>query len=120
MLRLSAVALVASLGLLLLGTTGLSPVEPTAADRVATRPPPDTVQASVEAGAPLIFSLPTEVGDAPVTKYAMLDGPSLSGVAGRSFTWIPHGTAAGSYDIMLRATHAEAAADTLVVRVTIQ
>jgi hypothetical protein len=120
MLRHSAVGLVAGLGLLLLGTTGLSPVEPTEEARVATALPPDTVQSSVDAGTPLIRSLPAEVHDAPVTQYTILNGPALCGVAGRSFTWITRDTDPGAYDIALRAAHPDAAPDTLIVRVTIQ
>jgi hypothetical protein len=120
MLRHSVIGLVALLGLFLLGTTGLSPVEPAETARVAPVVPPDTLRSSVEAGTPLILSLPSTVRDTPVTAYAVLKGPALCGVAGRSFTWITRGTDPGTYDIMLRAAHANANADTLVVQVTIQ
>ena len=81
---------------------------------------PDTLRATVAPGRPLIRSLPAEVGGAPVTGYAVLRGPALCGVAGQSFTWIPRGTAPGTYDVRLRATHPDAAPDTLVLRVDVQ
>lgn len=82
--------------------------------------PPDTVQAAVTAGAPLVHPLPTRLQDAPVARYTVLKGPSLSGAAGYSFTWITRDTAPGTYAIPLRAAHPDAAADTLIVRVTVQ
>lgn len=82
--------------------------------------PPDTVRTSVSAGAPLIQSLPAEVNGSPVARYAVLRGPSLCGVAGRSLTWITRGTAPGTYDLRLRATRAGARPDTLVIRVEVQ
>jgi hypothetical protein len=84
------------------------------------RPPPDTLQSTVAAGQPLIRTLPAALDGTPVSRYAVLRGPALCGVAGRSFTWITSGTAPGTYDIRLRAEHSDAAADTVVVRVTVE
>jgi len=100
----------------------ISSVEPANSSWVAApaSPAPDTVQSSVAAGTPLIRSLPAEVNGTPVTRYTLLRGPALSGVAGRSLTWITRGVAPGTYDVRLRATHRGAAPDTLVVRVEIQ
>jgi hypothetical protein len=110
-----------------LGTLGLSSpaptsteVEPAAASRVAQPPaPPDTLQAEATTGPPLILSLPAELGEAPVSRYTLLRGPALSGVAGRSFTWIPTDAAPGTYTAHLQARRPDAAPDTLVVEVTL-
>jgi hypothetical protein len=82
--------------------------------------PPDTVTSTVAAGAPLVRSLPTSLDDAPVARYTVLEGPALSGAAGYSFTWITRDTAPGSYAILLRADHPDAAPDTLIVQVTVE
>ena len=95
-------------------------VEPANAPRVAASFPPDTVRSTVPAGTPLIRLLPAEVDGAPVARYTLLRGPALSGVAGRSLTWIPRGVSPGTYDVRLRAAHPDAAPDTLVVRVEVQ
>ncbi len=108
------------LALSLVGLMGLSPLEPSAEARVATAYPPDTLRSSVNAGTPLVLSLPAELGNAPVTRYSVLKGPALSGLAGHSFTWITRSTDPGTYDVLLRATYPDAAPDTLVVQVTIQ
>lgn len=111
-------------GLLLLLSTvaaaGPSAFEPATAPRVAAATPPDTLQASVATGTPLVRSLPPSLNGAPVTRYSILKSPALSGTAGYSFTWITRGTAPGTYTIPLRATHANAAPDTLVVQVKVQ
>jgi len=110
--------------LLLLGAASGLPsfVEPANSARVAASPspPPDTLRSSVTAGTPLIRSLPAALNGAPVARYTLLRGPALSGVAGRSFTWITRGAAPGTYDVRLRAVHPDAAPDTLVVRVDVQ
>jgi hypothetical protein len=97
-------------------------VEPVTAPRVAAAGalPPDTLRTTVAAGAPLIQPLPDALNGASVARYALLRGPSLSGVAGRSLTWITRETAPGTYDLRLRADRADAAPDTLVVRVEVQ
>jgi hypothetical protein len=132
-------ALVSSLLLLSL-TSAPREIEPTASPRVAPAPFPthgnrifaataapavlqrqnvgaDTIQADAAAGTPLVLSLPSEIGEAPVARYTVLQGPSLCGVAGRSFTWITEGTDPGTHDIRLRAHHPDAQPDTLVVRI---
>jgi hypothetical protein len=97
-------------------------VEPVTAPRVAAPavPASDTLRASVAAGSPLVRSLPAEVGGTSVTGYAVLRGPALCGVAGRSFSWITRGTPPGTYDVRLRATHLNAAPDTLVLRIDVR
>lgn len=94
---------------------------PDAAPRVApigTDPSlPDTLRAATTTGTPLIRSLPAELNDRSVSRYVVVEGPSLSGVAGRSFTWIPEGAAPGTYDVHLRAQHPDAQPDTLVLRI---
>lgn len=109
--------------LLLLGlkqtTPRLSISNPSAAPRVAEAEPallpPDTLRASTTAGTPLIRSLPAQLNNTPVSRYMILEGPALSGVAGRSFTWIPKSTDPGTYDVRLQAQHPDAPADTLVL-----
>lgn len=111
-------------GLLLLlstmATAGPSALEPAIPPRVAVATPPDTLRASVAAGTPLVRALPPSLNGTPVGRYSILTGPALSGTAGYSFTWITRGTAPGTYTIPLRATHADAPPDTLVVRVELQ
>ena len=118
--RLGAL-LVAAFVLLAAGPAFVS-VEPVTAPRVAAPavPASDTLRASVAAGSPLVRSLPAEVGGTSVTGYAVLRGPALCGVAGRSFSWITRGTAPGTYDVRLRATHPNAAPDTLVLRIDVR
>lgn len=108
--------------LLLLGTTSPTPteVEPVPTPGVASDPArssPDTLRADAAADTPLILSLPAELSGAPVTRYTLLQGPSLSGVAGRSFTWIPKGAAPGTHDVRLHAHRPNAQPDTLVVQI---
>ncbi|WP_263786118.1 hypothetical protein [Salinibacter grassmerensis] len=79
--------------------------------------PPDTVRASADAGTPLILTLPESLSGRSVTHYALLRGPALSGVAGRSFTWIPKGAAPGVHRALLRAESEDAPPDTLVVQI---
>lgn len=115
--RLAAALLTGSLLLGLGGNASVSGIEPAIGARVAQN---DTVRASMTAEEPLILTLPSVVGDHEVDEYRMLHGPSLSGVAGRSFTWIPQNVAPGTYDIRLSARHADTASDTLVVRIDVQ
>ncbi len=96
-----------------------SSFEPPTAPRVAA-PPPDTLQSSAPTGTPLIRSLPADLDGTPVTRYTVLRGPALCGVAGRSFTCILEDTEPGTYDISLHAHHPDASPDTLVVRVSVQ
>jgi hypothetical protein len=49
----------------------------------------------------------------------VLQGPALSGVAGRSFTWVPQDTAPGTYTALLHAQHPDAEPDTLVVQINL-
>lgn len=99
-----------------------SDVEPTASSRVAAPsfvPPPDTLRTDAPTGTPVVLSLPAELRNAPISRYTLLQGPALCGVAGRSFTWIPKNTDAGTYDIRLQAHRPDAQPDTLVVRITL-
>lgn len=107
--------------LLLLGTAdeARSSFQPPTTPRVAATSP-DTLQASATAGTPLIRSLPADLNGTPVTRYTILRGPALCGVAGRSFTCILEGAEPGTYDISLHAHHSDASPDTLVVRVNVQ
>lgn len=114
--------------LLLLGLTQMVPrlsaSKPSAGPRVAAAEPvplpPDTLRLSTTAGTPLIRSLPAQLNEAPVSRYGILAGPTLSGVAGRSFTWIPTDAEPGTYDVRLQAQHPDAPADTLVLQITLE
>ena len=120
-----------AVGAVLLAVLGLGPtfsppvsanVEPTAAAWVAPALGshlPDTLRTNATTDAPLILSLPAELGGAPVSRYTVLRGPALCGVAGRSFTWVAPGTDPGTYDIRLHAHHADVQPDTLVVQITL-
>jgi len=79
----------------------------------------DTLRSTTDADSPLILSLPDELEGRPVTRYRVLQAPSLSGVADQSFTWIPQGAGSGTYDARLHAHHPDAAPDTLVLRITV-
>lgn len=119
------------LGMVLLGL-GLgkekpfsSPLEPNIDPRVASDLSSvvergDTLRPSIEAGDPLLLALPTQLEGAPVDHYALIQGPSLSGVAGHSFTWMTQSVEPGTYDVLLRAVRPESSPDTLVLRVEVQ
>jgi len=79
--------------------------------------PPDTVRTSTNADTPLILTLPESLNGRSVARYALLSGPALSGVAGRSFTWIPKGAAPGVHRALLRTDSGDAPPDTLVVQI---
>ena len=79
--------------------------------------PPDTLRSSATTGTPLIRSLPAQLNNKPVSRYVLLEAPALSGVAGRSFAWIPEGTNPGTHDVRFRAQHPNAEPDTLVLRI---
>lgn len=81
---------------------------------------PDTVVASTPQDTPLILSLPATVQDRPVTRYKILRGPSLCGVAGQSFTWVPHAAQNPPYHATLEAVHPDPPTDTLVVQMDIE
>ena len=119
----------AALPLLLLAAWGIpgnadvtspGPLEPTIGPRVAADVPtlPDTIRTAAETGTPLLLSLPEEIQGESVEHYTLLHGPSLSGVAGRSFTWIPAGASPDTYEARLQAHGPDAApTDTLVLRI---
>lgn len=117
-------ALLAAVLLLGLSTPPARSLKPDATLRVAATPPghspPDTFRSSTTTGTPLIRSLPPRINDAPVSRYVILDGPALSGVAGRSFTWVSTDAEPGTYDVRLRASHPDAQPDTLVLRITLE
>jgi len=131
LLRVMTLIQRAALSLVALSLLGLSrngdvtstgSFEPTTGPRVAATLAalPDTLRASAEPGTPLILTLPAELNGRSVERYALLRGPTLSGVAGRSFTWIPEGTTPGTHDALLQAQSPDAPADTLVVRIDLQ
>ena len=118
----AAVPLLA-LGLMSLGgnadVTSVGSFEPTNEPRVAAtlESPPDTLRASAEPGTPLLLTLPAELDGNSIDRYSLLRGPALSGVAGRSFAWIPEGTEPGTHEALLRPHAPDMPADTLVLRI---
>ena len=107
------------------GVTSPAPFEPTSGPRVAPvlspdTLPPDTLRTSAEPGTPLILTLPSELDGRSVEHYTLLRGPALSGVAGRSFTWIPEGADPGVHEALLRPHAPDAPPDTLVLRIDLQ
>lgn len=96
--------------------------EPIISPRVAPplTAPPDTLRTSAEPGTPLVLSLPSELNGRTVERYSLLRGPALSGVAGRSFTWIPQGAEPGMHEALLQAHAPDAPPDTLVVQINLQ
>ena len=102
--------------------TSMGPLEPDADLRVAATIVPlrDTVRASAKRGTPLILTLPAKLNGRPVERYSLLRGPALSGVAGRSFTWIPEGAGPGIHEALLRAHAPDAPPDTLVAQINLQ
>lgn len=81
--------------------------------------PHDTLTSQVPADAPLVRPLPKKVNGATATRYRVLNGPALSGVAGHSFAWIPRDASPGTYSIRLRVDHPNAAPDTLLLQVNV-
>lgn len=102
-------------------------LEPTVPGRVAPRTPEvrpsalqsDTLRRSVPTGETLIVALPASLGNAPVERYHLLHGPSLSGVADRSFAWVTTSIQPGTYEIRLGVQTA-ASRDTLVLQVDVR
>jgi len=80
----------------------------------------DTLRTTATPGTPLILTLPAEMNGRSVERYSLLRGPALSGVAGRSFTWIPEGAAPGTHEALLRTHAPDAPADTLVITIDLQ
>jgi hypothetical protein len=121
-----ASALLLALGLVGVGgngdVTSVGTFEPTTPPRVAAPlvQSPDTLRANAEPDTPLILTLPAELNGRSVGRYLLVRGPALSGVAGRSFTWIPAGAEPGLHEALLRAESPDAPGDTLVVRIELQ
>ena len=114
------------LALSLLGLSGNAAVtssgsfEPATDLRVALTVAPDTVRTSAEPGTPLVLPLPATLNGRSIEHYSLLRGPSLSGAAGRSFTWIPEGATPGTHEALLQAHAPDMPPDTLVVRIDFQ
>jgi len=120
-----------ALPLLALGLLGLedngdvtprNTFEPTTRPRVAQLPvvPPDTVRATAKPDTPLVLSLPTKLNGQPIERYSLLQGPALSGVVGRSFTWIPDGAEPGTHEALLQTHAPDVPPDTLVLQIDLQ
>jgi len=121
----AAVPLLA-LGLMGLGgngdVTSVGSFEPTNEPRVAATLAAqlDTLRASAEPDTPLLLTLPAELDGHSIDRYSLLRGPALSGVAGRSFAWIPKGAEPGTHEALLRSHASDMPADTLVLRIDLQ
>lgn len=92
---------------------GLQPLE---APGVA---PSDTIDAALAEGRVLTTLLPASLGDTPVARYRLVDGPPFSGVAQRSLTWPAANAEPGTYHLVL-VPATESPTDTLVVRVRVE
>jgi hypothetical protein len=104
------------------GASSSAFLQPESAPWVAPGPRsvPDTVRTATRTGTPLTLSLPDALDGHSVARYSLLRGPALSGVAGRSFTWIPEGTAPGVHHALLRAESTNTSPDTLVVQIRLR
>ena len=80
----------------------------------------DTLRTTATPGTPLILTLPAELNGRSVERYSLLRGPALSGVAGRSFTWISQGAKSGMHEALLRTHAPNAPPDTLIVQINLQ
>lgn len=81
---------------------------------------PDTLDVVVDAGSPVILSLPSSVRDRPVQQYRLVEPPSLASVADRSLLWVTRPENTGSHTLRILARHADPPADTLIVRVEVR
>jgi len=79
----------------------------------------DTLDVVVDAGSPVILSLPSSVRDRPVEQYRLVEPPSLASVADRSLLWVTRPENTGSHTLRILARHADPPADTLIVRVEV-
>jgi hypothetical protein len=97
-------------------------VAPVATDRPAAADslPADTIRSSHPAGRPLLLTLPPSVNNQSVDRYVLLRAPTLAGVTDRSLAWITRPYDPGTYTLLLQAKRSGAAADTLVVEVTLK
>lgn len=80
----------------------------------------DTLDAAVNAGSPLILSLPSSVRGQPVEQYRLVKPPPLASVADRSLLWVTRPSDSGSHILRIIARHADPPADTLIVRVDVR
>ena len=95
-------------------------VSPLSAEAASSLPPDDdTIERSVTAGNILIVALPDALDNTPVEGYRIVEAPALSGLADRSFFWRTQADDAGTHRILFHANRAEAPADTLTLRVTV-
>lgn len=94
--------------------------KPTEEAPVARPTAPDTLRQSVQAGAPLIVSLPAERDTVSIDRYDLIRGPALSGVAGRSFAWVTRSDDIGTHTILLRPVASAPLPDTLAMVVTVE
>jgi len=96
------------------------PVSVEMSDPVLNTERPDTLDVVVDAGSPVILSLPSSVRDRPVEQYRLVEPPSLASVADRSLLWITRPENTGSHTLRILARHTDPPADTLIVRVEVR
>jgi hypothetical protein len=80
----------------------------------------DTLTVRVDAGEPLIASLPPTVGGEPVDRYRLLQAPALASVAGRSLLWVTRAQDAGTHHLPIAAHGTSTPPDTLHVEVVVE
>lgn len=80
----------------------------------------DTLTVRVDAGEPLIASLPPTVGGEPVERYRLLRAPALASVAGRSLLWVTRPDDAGTQHLRIAAHGTSTPPDTLHIEVVVE
>ncbi len=81
--------------------------------------PADTLRRRVQAGEPLIMTLPAMLGDRPVASYRFLRAPALSWLVDRSILWRTRSSDIGTHALLVGAALADAPPDTLTILVTV-
>lgn len=87
--------------------------------RAARAVPADTLRRRVQAGEPLIMTLPAMVADRPVASYRFLRAPALSWLVDRSILWRTRPEDVGEHALLVGAALADAPPDTLTILVTV-
>ena len=81
--------------------------------------PVDTIRRRVQAGRPLIMTLPAMLGGRPVASYRFLRAPALSWLIDRSILWRTRPEDVGDHAMLVGVALADAPPDTLTILVTV-
>jgi len=81
--------------------------------------PADTLRRRVQAGQPLIMTLPAMLDDRPVASYRFLRAPALSWLVDRSILWRTRSEDVGDHAMLVGVALADAPPDTLTILVTV-